>query len=439
MPEILEENLPIASELVNTYYVRGLDSDMQSILIPLPLLQNNNFSAIVDFQMFNLGTLAPGPTTVVPGTVLTFEERTLINRLVTIYRWAVLNGETEVTTSNLRNPSITFGVAGTFNVKLELYDSAGVLITSVRKDNLVVVSASTNTIQFHVHNSLTGVSISGAEISISGYTPVLTNASGNASITIVGTGTAVFTVRFAGYDDYQSNVVVPQTSPPKTINLVQTVVGYDLSFVVIGTNGLPMSGVLVSLTSFSPDIAGYTDALGMITFEGVPAGTYAYSITKAGYEPKTASIAVPPLESVEVQLSDSALTVPAYIGYRTPAQGATITENIVKGVTDPTQQALLADVLQMSNYPDRIKLYHSSRWVAMSGEGLYYHWVCIPNAWLKAYAFYKESIAMVVYPLTNFGTSYVVASITINGLPYTLYSVYNSPLNMYLGVTSSVL
>ncbi|HEY3307723.1 MAG TPA: carboxypeptidase-like regulatory domain-containing protein [Desulfuromonadaceae bacterium] len=134
--------------------------------------------------------------------------------------------------------------------------------------------------------SSTGPALSGATVSIAGKTAT-TSSTGTFSIIGVPSGTYVFSVFKSGYDTY--------TIPAYYVGSNQT----SLNFYLTQSTGpyYSMSGTIYAgsnlgsvLPGATVSIAGRTattGSTGTYSITGIPAGTYAFSVSKSGYDTYT--------------------------------------------------------------------------------------------------------------------------------------------------------
>lgn len=434
-----EHLLPIVTQVDNDFVIRGLNGDNESVRIPISLFAGS-LKASCDFAIFNGELAVQTPVYIPEGTTLTFEARQLTGVMVVIYRWAVIFNNLEIATSNKINPSFLFAIDGTYSVKLEIYDSVGVLITQKQKNDIIIVSDVTNVLQFHAQDSITSTPLENVRITIGGYPVISTDVNGDASISVIGNGTLTFSAELDGYEPYQQYIVAPQASPPKVISLIQIITAFDVQFKIETSEFESVYLAEVVITTVSPDLQAYSDILGIASFTDLPGGTYSYTVNKAGYESVSGTFDLPYRGTILVTLFPVELSIPSYVGYRTEAQGGTLTEAIVKGDEDSTQQELLDDLTQMDNFPDRLKLFHRTRWVnELAGETFYWMWLVVPDAYGKAYTHFKDNTMGGIQLLTNLGSYYTTTPITIDGEPHTAYMVHYPPMDMYFGINSNSL
>jgi len=146
----------------------------------------------------------------------------------------------------------------------------------------VVTHAMSGTI--HVGNN-SGPALSGATVSIAGLSTT-TNSAGTFTIIGIPAGTYAFSVSKLGYDTY-TNPAYYVGADQSSLNfyLTQPDVSYSISGTIhAGSNsGSTLSGATVSIAGLSTT----TNSAGTFTIIGIPAGTYAFSVSKPGYDTYT--------------------------------------------------------------------------------------------------------------------------------------------------------
>lgn len=135
--------------------------------------------------------------------------------------------------------------------------------------------------------SNSGPVLSGATVSIAGKTAI-TSSTGTYTITNIPAGTYSFSVSKAGYDTY-TNAAYPVGSNLSGLSnyLTQSTVYYAMSGTIrSGSNSGPvLSGATVSIAGKTTT----TSSTGTYSFTGIPAGSYIFTVSKAGYDTFTSS------------------------------------------------------------------------------------------------------------------------------------------------------
>ncbi|KAF0221282.1 MAG: Cna B domain-containing [Geobacteraceae bacterium] len=131
----------------------------------------------------------------------------------------------------------------------------------------------------------TGPVLSGATVSIAGKTAT-TSSTGTFSITGITAGTYAFSVFKSGYDTY-TNPAYYLGSNQTALNfyLTQPTTTYSISGTIHAesNSGPALPGVTVSIAGRTAT----TSSAGTFSITGIPAGTYAFSVSKTGYETYT--------------------------------------------------------------------------------------------------------------------------------------------------------
>ncbi len=133
-----------------------------------------------------------------------------------------------------------------------------------------------------VHSgSVTGPALAGATVSIAGKTAT-TSSTGTFTITAIPAGTYTLTISKTGYTTYTYSSYV--------ISGNQSALNFDLPLITYSMSGTVYSGTVSApgpaLTGATVSIAGQTattSSTGTFTIAAIPAGTYALTVSKAGY------------------------------------------------------------------------------------------------------------------------------------------------------------
>jgi hypothetical protein len=120
---------------------------------------------------------------------------------------------------------------------------------------------------------------------------------------------------------------------------------------------------------------------------------------------------------------------PIYLGYRTQAQGDTIDEDIIAGVTDPDQHMQLS-IPNHYNFPNIVDV----RWKTLFGDmdefGIYHMWIAIPSSVQNIDYLYRQNFDFIISKGTfdEIGSRFSVSEYKVYRLDPT------SPVNLRLGV-----
>lgn len=130
----------------------------------------------------------------------------------------------------------------------------------------------------------------------------------------------------------------------------------------------------------------------------------------------------------------AAEALPVYFGYRTAEQTATINENIVLGVTDPSQHTELDQSANHDDFPDTVDVHWKDTFPAMDEFTEYTQWLAVPVSVLSdEYAYYQNIDAP--FSLGAYNTKGVIESLTVDGNAYKIYKLNpTAPLNYRLSV-----
>ena len=136
--------------------------------------------------------------------------------------------------------------------------------------------------------SNSGAVLSRATVSIAGKTTT-TSSTGTFSITDIPGGTYTFSLSKSGYDTYTNPAYyVGSSQSGLSFYLVQQAINYfSISGIVydISNAGVSITGATVSIAGMTAT----TGSTGTFTITGIPAGTYALTISKSGYNGYTNS------------------------------------------------------------------------------------------------------------------------------------------------------
>ena len=130
--------------------------------------------------------------------------------------------------------------------------------------------------------SNSGPVLSGATVSIAGMTAT-TDINGTFSITGIPAGTYAFSVSASGYDTYTNSAYyVGSDQADLDFYLTQPAVTYSMSGTIHSesNSGPALSGATVSIAGMTAT----TNSSGQFSITGIPAGMYALSVSKSGYD-----------------------------------------------------------------------------------------------------------------------------------------------------------
>jgi hypothetical protein len=131
--------------------------------------------------------------------------------------------------------------------------------------------------------------IAGAQIAINGST-LTSNATGNATFTYIA-GTYNYTVSKFGYFDATGTVTIAGANQNVTVTMTSSS-SYAVTFTVTDNVPAALAGAAIVVTQGANTFNGTTNASGVYVFAALPAATYNYTVTLAGYMPVSASFIV---------------------------------------------------------------------------------------------------------------------------------------------------
>jgi hypothetical protein len=120
---------------------------------------------------------------------------------------------------------------------------------------------------------------------------------------------------------------------------------------------------------------------------------------------------------------------PIYLGYRTQAQGDTIDDDVIAGVTDPDQHMQLS-MPNNHSFPSIVDV----RWKTLFGDmdefGVYHMWIAVPTSVQSVDYLYRQNIDFTISKGTfdEIGSRFSVSEYKVYRLDLT------SPVNLRLGV-----
>jgi len=145
---------------------------------------------------------------------------------------------------------------------------------------------------YTISGKVTGAVVSGVSINLTGttITSTTTDSSGNYSFTGRSDGNYTLTPSMTGYTFSPSSTALTVSGANvTTINFTATAntVTYSMSGTIhIGSNsGAVLSGATVSIAG----LTATTSSTGTFSITGIPSGTYAFSVSKSGYDTYTNS------------------------------------------------------------------------------------------------------------------------------------------------------
>ncbi|MCF6366561.1 MAG: T9SS type A sorting domain-containing protein [Bacteroidales bacterium] len=212
----------------------------------------------------------------------------------TTYTWAVspgVNGThwgfTNFTSNTDEDPQITFYQAGCYSIQMiatnNSFSNSPVTVTKINYINAGGGCGNAYTVTFTVTDGTNP--INGAQVTVSGYSPVTTNSSGVATIDLYD-GNYSFDVTATGYADYSSSFNVSGANLPVDVTMTE-LSAYTVTFTVTeGSN--PVSSAEITVTGESPIT---TNASGIATIN-LYDGNYNYNITATGYSDYAGSFTV---------------------------------------------------------------------------------------------------------------------------------------------------
>jgi hypothetical protein len=200
------------------------------------------------------------------------------------------------------------------------------------------------TVTFDVSDANDSSPIDAADILINSNT-LITDVNGEATIDLID-GSYPYTVAKAGYDNATGTVVVAGSVVTESVSLNETT--YTLTFAVVDEASQPVENASVSINSTTIT----TDVNGEATIDLVN-GTYAYTVSKAGYDNATGSATISSSAVTEnVTLIETTYTVTFTVtdaGDSQVLDGASISINSSTLTTDINGQATID--LPNGDYP----------------------------------------------------------------------------------------
>jgi len=212
----------------------------------------------------------------------------------TTYHWAVspgVNGThygyTNFTTDTDQNPQITFYQAGCYSIQFiatnSNYSNSPVTVTKMNYINAGGGCGDAYTVTFTVTDGTNP--INGAEVAVSGYSPVTTNSSGVATIDLYN-GNYNFDVTASGFGDYSSSFTVSDDDLPVDV-VMNELTAYTVTFTVTDGSS-PINGAEITVTGES---SVTTNSSGVATID-LYDGNYNFNVTASGYGDYSSSFTV---------------------------------------------------------------------------------------------------------------------------------------------------
>ena len=201
--------------------------------------------------------------------------------------------------------------------------------------------------------------VQGASVSLQGVSGAqVTDAAGKASFAGLSLQSYTYTVSKAGYDDATGTVALAAGGALEKVTLRKLVTPpavATLTFEVVDAEGA-VQGASVSLQGVSG--AQTTDAAGKASFAGLSLQSYTYTVSKAGYDDATGTVALAAggtLEKVTLRKRVTAVLASSlpYVAIRpNPAKSTLFVEN-VEGVQRLRIVSLRGEELRLRLNKDR--------------------------------------------------------------------------------------
>ncbi|PLX25883.1 MAG: hypothetical protein C0599_00090 [Salinivirgaceae bacterium] len=254
-----------------------------------------------------------------------------------ITSWATANEGTE-TVPAVFSQDLTTELEGQANVRFKWnYTGSWGYYWCVDDITVDAALASTPyTITFDVSDAGDSSPVDGAGISINS-TILTTDVNGEATIDLID-GSYPYTVAKSGYDNSTGTVIVSGSTVIESVSLNETT--YTVTFAVVDENSQPIENASVDVNSTTIT----TDVNGEATIDLVN-GTYAYTVSKTGYDNATGSVIVagtPFTEDVTLILSTYTVTFDVSdAGDGHPLDGAAVFINSTVLTTDVNGEATI--------------------------------------------------------------------------------------------------
>jgi len=162
---------------------------------------------------------------------------------------------------------------------------------------------STFTVTFQLRDSITGLPIPGASVTVNGQT-VISDANGRAILGPFAPGTYAYTITHPGYNTASGNVAVTDFD----LNVFLTLsprIGQGSSTVTVNVQDAvtnrPIANAAVAVDGYS----GVTDATGVVRFLNFIDGTYAIRVSAAGFDVFTSTVTINGNTNILVRLVPS--------------------------------------------------------------------------------------------------------------------------------------
>ncbi|HOP74455.1 MAG TPA: carboxypeptidase regulatory-like domain-containing protein [Bacillota bacterium] len=204
-------------------------------------------------------------------------------------RNATTNDSGEASFANI--PTGTYTLAAT----MDGYETGSQTVTVVRQQTetaTIALAREMITVQIDILSD-TGTKLSFASVNITGNginDTKETSWNGGVTFTLPA-GTYTLTATHTYYRTISQELVVSREN--NTFDLTTTRKVADIVFVVLDSDGHPLSGAVISKSYSDPvEILGYTDGTGRFELKNQPAGNYAFDVTKEFYNGWTSVVTV---------------------------------------------------------------------------------------------------------------------------------------------------
>jgi carboxypeptidase family protein/calcineurin-like phosphoesterase family protein/Big-like domain-containing protein len=153
--------------------------------------------------------------------------------------------------------------------------------------NFVLAQAGVGTVDGKVTDAATGLAVAGVKVSYTGGTTT-TDSDGMYHLTSLPDGNTTLTATSAGYTDQTAVVVITAGSTTQQDFALAPLPGSIGGVVTDSVTGRPIAGAQVTYS----DGGTRTNAAGAYSLAGVTEGTYAVSVSAAGYVPQVKPVSV---------------------------------------------------------------------------------------------------------------------------------------------------
>jgi len=429
-----------------------LDYDALKNTPTIPVVPSDN----ADFVAF-AGTTqheSDDPFIIEVGDTVQFESRLSLLNPFSKIAWDVIciNPATFLSANN-RDAEFTFDVAGIYQVAVSVSNLAGDTVASKTALGYIDVQ---DTSLFYVEflaKDYNTTPLSGVLISFDGVEKYTTD-SGKAKFVNIASGSYELEATKDGFTNF-NNAAFAVAANIDESQLNMALNAYIENEQLIGT-ALP-GETITALYDFKP--AGYEGATEIKWWVENSEGTVIVpSVTKTrgiDYDylmfdiPESAAghILKAEIKAYDVQSNTNANmlktpfmmvaepSLPVYMGYRTSAQTAVITEGIVLGTTDPSQHSEIDQAANHADFPDKIDIHWKDVFTALDEFSEYTQWMAISEATLASEYAYYQNIDYLP-SLGAYNTKGVIESLTVDGNAYKVYKLNpTAPLNYRLSTT----